>query len=60
MDRPDPRLSDEPLILTAGDSILFDGEMEHAYAAKNDEPARLFMSNTMTHNPVPDLAALRR
>lgn len=48
----------EPLILTAGDSILFDGEMEHAYACKSDEPVRLFMSNTMTHNPIPDLSGI--
>lgn len=50
----------EPLIMTAGDSLLFDGEMEHAYAAKGDEPARLFMSNTMTHNPIPDLSGIGR
>jgi transcriptional regulator with XRE-family HTH domain len=50
----------EPLIMTAGDSILFDGEMEHGYAAKGGGPARLFMSNTMTHDPIQDLSGIAR
>lgn len=48
----------EPLVVTQGDSILFDGEMEHAYVSCGDEPTRLFMSNTMMRNPVPDLPDL--
>ena len=48
----------EPLIMETGDSILFDGEMEHAYVAKGDEPARLFMSNTMLRNTIPELPTL--
>lgn len=50
----------EPLVMTAGDSILFDGEMEHAYVSKGDEPAMLFMSNTMTHNPLAGLVDTKR
>lgn len=36
----------EPLIMEQGDSILFDGEMEHAYVSAGDEPAVLLMSNS--------------
>jgi transcriptional regulator with XRE-family HTH domain len=53
----------EPLVMAAGDSILFDGEMEHAYVSKSDEPVCMFMSNTMMRNPLPDLtepAVMRR
>lgn len=45
----------EPLVMAAGDSILFDGEMEHAYVRKGDQPALLFMSNTMMRNPLAEL-----
>lgn len=48
----------EPLVMMPGDSILFDGEMEHAYVSRGDEPTRLFMSNTMMRNPIPDLPDL--
>ncbi|MFM2278738.1 MAG: hypothetical protein RLZZ444_969 [Pseudomonadota bacterium] len=48
----------EPLIMAPGDSILFDGEMEHAYVCHSEEPTRLFMSNTMMRNPIPDLPEL--
>ncbi len=37
----------EPLILNKGDSILFDGEMDHGYVCASDEPAVLLMSNSM-------------
>lgn len=50
----------EPLVITAGDSILFDGEMEHAYVCISEEPARLLMSNTMIRNPLPDLPSVAR
>lgn len=39
----------EPLLLNPGDSILFDGEMEHGYVCAGSEPCRLFMSNSMQH-----------
>lgn len=39
----------EPLLLNPGDSILFDGEMEHGYVCAGDTPCRLFMSNSMQH-----------
>lgn len=48
----------EPLVLAAGDSILFDGEMEHAYVSKGEEPALLFMSNTMMRSPIAELPEL--
>lgn len=37
----------EPLVLGRGDSILFDGEMEHGYVCCSEEPAILFMCNSM-------------
>lgn len=36
----------EPLELVEGDSILFDGEMDHAYVSLSEEPAVLLMSNS--------------
>jgi len=36
----------EPLVMAPGDSILFDGEMEHAYVSTGDEPAVMLMSNS--------------
>lgn len=35
----------EPLILNAGDSIMFDANMDHAYAYEGDEPAEVVMVN---------------
>lgn len=37
----------DPVILKSGDSILFDGEMDHAYVALGDEPVTLLMSNSV-------------
>ena len=37
----------EPAILNAGDSILFDGQMQHAYVALGDEPVVMLMSNSV-------------
>lgn len=37
----------EPLLLETGDSILFDGEMEHGYVCHGDAPTLLFMSNSV-------------
>ncbi|MCC5987127.1 MAG: helix-turn-helix domain-containing protein [Pararhodobacter sp.] len=43
----------EPLLLHPGDSILFDGEMEHAYVCVGDGPAVVLMSNaTIRQNAV--------
>lgn len=36
----------EPLAMAPGDSILFDGEMEHAYVSACDEPTVMLMSNS--------------
>lgn len=36
----------EPLVMAPGDSILFDGEMEHAYVSTGEEPAVILMSNS--------------
>lgn len=36
----------EPVIMEQGDSILFDGEMDHAYVCASEEPAVLLMSNS--------------
>ncbi|MBT9245446.1 XRE family transcriptional regulator [Gemmobacter fulvus] len=47
----------EPLVLNTGDSLLFDGEMEHGYVCLGAGPARLFMSNSMQRTmlyPLPD------
>ncbi|MGO4560246.1 helix-turn-helix domain-containing protein [Mesorhizobium sp. 2RAF21] len=38
----------EPAILNAGDSIIFDGEMRHAYVAHGETPAVMLMSNSLT------------
>ncbi len=35
----------EPLLLSAGDSIMFDASMDHAYAYEGDEPAEVVMVN---------------
>jgi transcriptional regulator with XRE-family HTH domain len=35
----------EPLLLSAGDSIMFDANMDHAYAYEGDEPAEVVMVN---------------
>lgn len=48
----------EPLVMAAGDSILFDGEMEHAYVCRSEELTRIFMSNTMMRSPLADLPDL--
>ena len=37
----------EPTVLNPGDSILFDGLMQHAYVALGDEPVVMLMSNSM-------------
>lgn len=37
----------EPLLLEVGDSILFDGEMEHGYVCHGEGPTVLFMSNSI-------------
>ncbi|TIW06247.1 MAG: cupin domain-containing protein, partial [Mesorhizobium sp.] len=37
----------DPTVLQPGDSILFDGEMQHAYVALGDEPVIMLMSNTV-------------
>ncbi|SED64150.1 helix-turn-helix domain-containing protein [Rhodobacter sp. 24-YEA-8] len=37
----------EPLLLETGDSILFDGEMEHGYVNSGEAPAVMFMSNSV-------------
>lgn len=37
----------QPLVLNKGDSILFDGEMEHGYVCHSEEPTVLLMSNAM-------------
>ncbi|WP_442578937.1 helix-turn-helix domain-containing protein [Mesorhizobium sp. ASY16-5R] len=42
----------EPLLLETGDSILFDGEMEHGYVCHGEGPTVLFMSNSM-RGPMP-------
>lgn len=35
----------EPLLLSAGDSIMFDASMDHAYAYDGEEPADVIMVN---------------
>ncbi|MBZ9772481.1 helix-turn-helix domain-containing protein [Mesorhizobium sp. CO1-1-8] len=35
----------EPLVLNAGDSVMFDASMDHAYAYAGDEPADVIMVN---------------
>jgi transcriptional regulator with XRE-family HTH domain len=48
----------EPLVLEPGDSILFDGAMNHAYVALDGVPAVLLMSNSVSGGyPMPDEAA---
>ncbi len=37
----------DPTVLQPGDSILFDGEMQHAYVALGDDPVIMLMSNTV-------------
>lgn len=37
----------DPLVLNAGDSIAFDGGMEHSYVSISPQPAVLIMSNSM-------------
>lgn len=37
----------DPLVLNPGDSIAFDGGMEHSYISISEEPAVLIMSNSM-------------
>lgn len=43
----------DPVVLQPGDSILFDGEMQHAYVSVGDEPAIMLMSNTVPRDSVP-------
>ncbi|WP_137113588.1 XRE family transcriptional regulator [Mesorhizobium sp. GR13] len=45
----------EPLVLNKGDSVLFDGEMEHGYVCNSAEPAVLLMSNAMPAAMPPEL-----
>ena len=40
-------------VLRPGDSILFDGEMQHAYVALGDEPVIMLMSNTVPRDGLP-------
>jgi transcriptional regulator with XRE-family HTH domain len=40
----------EPIELAAGDSIVFDADMRHAYVALNGEAVRLIMSNSVPVN----------
>jgi transcriptional regulator with XRE-family HTH domain len=37
----------DPLVLNPGDSIVFDGGMDHSYVSIGTEPAMLTMSNSM-------------
>lgn len=41
-----------PMKLCAGDSILFDSNMGHAYVCSSTEPAVVIMSNTLTRGDV--------
>lgn len=41
-------------VLEPGDSILFDGEMQHAYVALGDEPVVMLMSNSIPAFSQPD------
>lgn len=45
----------DPVILQPGDSILFDGEMQHAYVALGDGPVVMLMSNTVPSDRSPPL-----
>jgi len=45
----------DPVILGTGDSILFDGEMEHAYVALGDEPVVMLMSNSVQREDIPEI-----
>ncbi|MEW5421630.1 helix-turn-helix domain-containing protein [Amorphus sp. 3PC139-8] len=37
----------DPVVLNPGDSIQFDGEMDHAYVALGDKPVVMLMSNSV-------------
>jgi transcriptional regulator with XRE-family HTH domain len=37
----------DPLVLNSGDSVVFDGGMDHSYVSISAEPAVLIMSNSM-------------
>lgn len=50
----------EPLQLNPGDSILFDGEMEHAYVCVGDAPAVVLMSNATTRHNALEVDGQRR
>lgn len=41
----------EPVVLAPGDSILFDGAMDHGYVALDGQPALLLMSNSVSGHP---------
>ncbi|MER9940037.1 XRE family transcriptional regulator [Mesorhizobium sp. M0088] len=43
----------DPTVLQPGDSILFDGEMQHAYIALGEEPVIMLMSNTVPRDGLP-------
>lgn len=50
----------ETVILETGDSILFDGEMDHGYAAVGDSPAVLLMSNSIPSHSASETEAANR
>ncbi len=41
----------EPLVLNAGDSIMFDASMDHAYAHEGDDPAEVIIVNDKYTTP---------
>lgn len=47
----------DPLVLEEGDSVLFDGEMDHGYVNLADSPTVLFMSNATINAQQPELPA---